>query len=112
MKSLASFLIKVGAKFGPNVNVNSLLPHPTTISRNISTLYDTHFEIVKAQIINCKRFGYSITSDLGTDNYLRTSFLSCTMHYIHEGLLINRLLAIKSMDGETCTGKDDTFYFK
>ncbi|XP_041451347.1 uncharacterized protein LOC121404975 [Drosophila obscura] len=36
LKKFASFLIKVGATYGANVDFAKLLPHPTTISRYIS----------------------------------------------------------------------------
>ena len=42
--------IKIGAKFGPHVNLNSLLPHPSAVSRNIDKLYDIHFAKLKSEI--------------------------------------------------------------
>lgn len=105
LKQFAAFLIKVGATFGPNVNVEKLLPNPTTISRNISAIYETYFEKTKQDIISFKSFGYPVTSDIWTDNYLRSSYISCTIHYIKEGALVGHMLAIESMEGEACTGK-------
>lgn len=42
-KSLASYLIEVGSQFG-QVDVDDLLPHPTTISRNLIKNIDTKRE--------------------------------------------------------------------
>lgn len=100
LKNFASFLIKVGATFGPNVDVEKLLPHPTTVSRNIETLYESHFGPIKNEIQKYKAFGYAITSDIWTDN----SYLSCTIHYIMDGVLVDRLMAMKSMKEASCTG--------
>lgn len=104
LKEFATFLINVGATYGANVDVDNLLPHSTTISRNVALLYQEHFGPVKADIGNFKRFGYAITNDVWTDNHLRLSYLSCTIHFIKEGIFVNRLLAIKCMKGESCTG--------
>ncbi|XP_044314298.1 uncharacterized protein LOC123037472 [Drosophila rhopaloa] len=62
------------------------------ISRNIGALYDIHFNEVRIEIKEKNQYGYSITSD------------SLTMHYVKEGILKNRLLAVKSMGGVSCTG--------
>lgn len=105
LKKFAKFLINVGANFGSNVNVDNLLPDPTTVSKNISALYETHFALIKEEIMIYKCFGYSITTDIWTDNFLRSSYVSCTVHYIKEGVLINRLLSIKSMEGDSTTGR-------
>lgn len=105
LKKFAEFLIEVGAKFGANVNLETLLPHPTTISKNITRLYKIQFENLKAEIKNVKAIGYGLTSDIWTDDYYRTSFVCLTMHYVREGQLQNRMLGIKSMKGEPCTCK-------
>ncbi|KAH8321875.1 hypothetical protein KR067_007114, partial [Drosophila pandora] len=104
IKQFSSFLINVGAKYGANVDVNKLLPHPTTVSRNIKSIYLTHFGPIKTEIEKYKAFGYAITSDIWTDNFLKTAYLSCTVHYIREGVLVDRLMAMKSMKGSPSTG--------
>lgn len=104
LKRFASFLIKVGATFGSSVDIDKLLPHPTTISRNVSMIYESRIGPIKDKIAKFKCFGYSITSDIWTDNYLKSSYLSCTIHYIKNGVLVDRLMAMKSMKGVSCTG--------
>jgi len=70
----------------------------------MASLYQERFGPVKVEILKFKLFGYAVTSDVWTDHQLRLSYLSCTIHYIREGILVNRLLAIKCMKGESCTG--------
>lgn len=110
LKNLAKFFISVGAKFGENINVESLIPHPTSISRNIAALYEFHFNEIKNEIIELRKFGYGITSDIWTDDFYKISYISLTMHYVKEGVLKNRLLAVKSMEGGSCTGKNFIYY--
>ncbi|ALC38369.1 maker421, partial [Drosophila busckii] len=99
LKDLAEFFISVGANFGENANVDTLLPQPDTISRNIRNLYDSHFDEIQEEILAHKKFGYGITSNIWTDD--KTSYLSLTIQYIKEGAIINRLLAVKSIDSST-----------
>ena len=47
---------------------------------------------------------FSITVDVWEDSYLRSSFISCVVQYINEGVLIHRLLAMKCMEEQECTG--------
>lgn len=87
-------MLTLAAKYGANLDVEKLLPHPTTISRNIGKVYKTTYEK-----------GYGLTSDLWTDNYLKSSHLSLSIHFIKYGKLVTKLLAFKSMDMEPCTSK-------
>lgn len=102
-KKVAEFLISVGATFGPSVDVKSLLPHSTTISRNVKRIYNIYFEKVKTEICSIKEIGFGLTSDLWTDNYIRRTYIAVTVHYIKDGNIVSRLLGMKSMNGEKCT---------
>lgn len=105
LKKLACFFVSVGASFGSSVNIETLLPNPTTISRNISNLYEFHINEMKAEISKIKCNSYGLTSDIWTDNYIRSSFMSVTIHYILEGKIASRLLAMRPMKGDACTGR-------
>lgn len=98
-------MLTLGAKYGPNVDVDKLLPQPKTISRNIDKVYKTTYDSIKAEIREHSEKGYGLTSDLWTDNYLKRSHLSLTIHFIKYGKLVTNLLAFKSMDMEPCTSK-------
>lgn len=102
-RKVAEDLISIGAKYGPNVNIEHLLPHPTTISRNLNKVYGFCFEKIKKEIATIKSNGYGLTSDLWTDNFLKKTYIALTMHYIKEGEIRSRLLGMKCMEGERCT---------
>lgn len=103
LKKVADFFISLGAKHGKNVDINSALPHPTTVSRNIHKLYQTYFQQISSEISSIKNIGFGLTSDIWTDNYIRKSYLSLTIHYINDSNLVVRLLGMKSMEGQICT---------
>lgn len=105
LKNFFNFLISVGAKYGSNVDVEKLLPHSSTVSRNINNIYDATLNNVKIEIAEYCKYGYGFTSDIWTDNYLRQSYISLTIHYVVNGQLISRLLGINSMGGERNTSK-------
>lgn len=95
--------IQLGARFGEDICIESLLPHQTTISNNIAELYNTHYQIVREQLKPIATTGFGLTSDLWTDNYLRKAYVAVTIHFILEGQLIRKLLGMISMEGEKCT---------
>lgn len=41
-KELGQFLIKVGSQHGPDININDLMPHPTTITTNTIKMASNH----------------------------------------------------------------------
>lgn len=102
-RNVAEFLIEIGSKYGPNVDIESLVPHPTTISRNIDSLYTCHFNELKSEIESVKDLGFALTTDLWSDSYLKKSFLSLTIHFVRDGQLFTRLLGFISMEGDKCT---------
>lgn len=85
LKNFAEFIASVGAKYGADVDMEKLLPHATTVSRNINDLFDSAFAKVKKEIGEDCNNGYGLTSDIWTDNYLRQSYISLTMHHIKNG---------------------------
>lgn len=42
LRHLIQHCIEIGATFGQNVNIETLVPHPTTISNNLAKLYEFH----------------------------------------------------------------------
>lgn len=85
LTKVSRFLISVGAKYGKNLNIDTLIPHNTTVSRNIDNLYKVHFDRIKNIIASAKTTGFSLTTDLWSDNYLRKSYLGLTIHFIMDG---------------------------
>lgn len=70
-------------------------------------LYEKYFQEIKLELNEIKQNGYGVTTDMWTDNYLKMSYLSVTIHYVKDGELKNRLLALRSMEGEKSTGKEN-----
>lgn len=87
-------LISIGAKYGPNVNMASLLPNPTTLSRNVNDLYALHFEKIKTEIATYKQNGFGLATDLWTVNFLRNTYIAVTIHFIKEHTVVSRLLGM------------------
>ena len=104
IKDVISLALEIGSRFGSNVNVKKLLPHPTTVSRNISELYHKELHDLTAEIALMKGNGYSITTDAWTDRFSQKSYICVTLHYIFEGSMKTRLLKIICMNDEPSTG--------
>ena len=99
LKNVSQFLISIGAKYGANVNIDSLILHNTTVDK----LYKIHFDRIKEVVGTVKSSGFGLTTDLWCDNFLRKTYLGLTMHCIIQGKLVNILLGVKSMNGQKCT---------
>lgn len=88
-KSLASYLIKFGSQYG-QIDVDDLLPHSTTISRNLIKNSDTKreqlFTSIKPFLIDNM---VSATTDMWTDNYKKRSYVALTLHFIDDWKLKN-----------------------
>lgn len=104
-KKLAEHLIEIGNKCG-NINVNDVLPHSTTISRNVSKIkcnlmnsLTPDFEIMNSQ-------GFAVTTDLWTDNFIRKTYITITSHFVKNGKLIEILLGLKPMHNEKTTAEN------
>lgn len=100
--ALADALILVGVKYG-QIAAKDILPHPTTISRNIAAraaaLKD---EIVIPHIKSfINTFGGAVTTDMWTEQYSCISYISLTIHYIdNEWSLVVRTLSTSEFDPE------------
>ena len=88
-KEFAQEMINIGATYG-TVSVDNLLPHPTTLSRNVVK----KAESVKNDLSLKLKFifemtGGAFTTDMWTDDYRKVSYISLTVHYIDENWQIN-----------------------
>lgn len=83
-KALASYLIKVGSQYG-NIDIDSLLSHPTTISRTLIKTCDIKREdlvhYIKPFLIENIT---SATTDMWTDNYKKRSYIALTLHFLDD----------------------------
>ena len=88
-KEFAQEMINIDATYG-TVSVDNLLPHPTTLSRNVVK----KAESVKNDLSLKLKFifemtGGAFTTDMWTDDYRKVSYISLTVHYIDENWQIN-----------------------
>lgn len=105
-KKLVEFLISLGATYGKQLDINSVLPNITTISGKIDDIYTTCLDVIKSEISSIKDIGFGLTADIWSDTYLNQSFLIFTMHYVRYGALFRRLLGINVINGKACTSKN------
>lgn len=101
-KSLAQSLISVGIKYG-QVDIKDVLPHPSTVSRKLDLLAADHKKDVVVPVIkSCiNKYGGAITTDMWTETFTQTSYITVTVHYISDDWnLVERVLATKEFDPE------------
>jgi len=98
--ALAQSLINIGAKCG-QVSANDILPHPTTVSWCVTDLASNlKDDVVKPELcVSLNKWGGSITTDMWTECYMQTSYITITAHYItNEWMLRERVLATREFD--------------
>lgn len=95
-KKITNEVLKIGSKYGQNIDVDHMLPHRTTLSRNISKVYDFFLPKIKEEL-NAVQFG-AITTDLWTDQYRRLSYISLTVQYMKNFEIVDRILAVSHFD--------------
>ena len=104
-QKLAQKLINVGFKYG-RIPVQNILPHATTVSRNILEQAEQVKNDILPEIVAAIRQGVcAATTDFWTDQYTKTSYYTVTVHYINESWkLIARVLFITDFPEERKTG--------
>lgn len=83
-KDFAQEMINIGFTYG-SIQVDELLPHPTTISRNIikdAEAIKSSLKVLLKDIFDM--VGGAFTTDMWTDDYRKISYISLTVHYIDE----------------------------
>lgn len=99
---LAQHLVDIAARIG-KFDVSEILPHPTTVSRNVEMWAQIQRKFVVDEITaTISKFGCSVTADIWTETYRKTSFLSATLHYVKEQFeLHSRVLFAAPFDPST-----------
>lgn len=98
-KKLISKCIKIGAKYGENVDVDHLIPCAQTLSRKCKVIAEEKKQEIGPRIQhliskNCA----AVTIDLWTDNFIKRNFLCATLHFHLNSELVEITLGMKSMD--------------
>lgn len=105
LKKLARILLSVGAIFGDNVSIDSIMPKQSNVEGNISEIYESKRLEVAEELSKIKCNGYSITTYLWKDNCLQRSYVAVTIHYIKHISMVSRLLAVSSVESGSMSGK-------
>src|SRR5437763_14920190 len=86
-------MINIGSVHG-YISIDDLLPHPTTISRNVMKAAEAIKSSLAVRLTNVfQKTGGAFTSDLWTDDYNKISYISLTVHYIEDWDLKEQVLA-------------------
>lgn len=83
-KETVAYFLEVGEKYGRNVDIDHLIPHPTKISRNLNEMAAQYEEDLKGPIHSHIKSGAAVTSDIWTDNCAKRSYITATLHYVDE----------------------------
>lgn len=97
-------LVNIGAKYGGSVDIADMLPHRTTVSRNISTIYNHLLPEIKNELQNINLGG--VASDIWSDNYKRLAYIYVTINYFLDGKLVDRTIAVKHLDFDKQTAEN------
>ncbi|KAG4073225.1 hypothetical protein HA402_013485 [Bradysia odoriphaga] len=89
-RSLIQHTWSLGAFYG-NKDVGCILPHPTTISRNVSSIKEQKEQQILPVIENAiKNMECSATTDMWTETHRQNHFLTMTSHYFDANLRLKR----------------------
>ncbi|XP_073847297.1 uncharacterized protein [Musca autumnalis] len=91
------FILQTGHSYGKM----KLLPHSTTVSRNIAILYQTQHVILKEELVSIKDNGFAITCDLWKNEFLKRTNIGATAQ---DESLSHKVLAMRGMDNLKNTG--------
>lgn len=96
-KKLIQHIWSMGAIYG-DMDVSCILPHPTTISRNVAAIKEKKQQkilpVIEDAII---RGECSATTDMWTEDYKKNHFLTMTAHYFDENFTLKRKVLFTSL---------------
>lgn len=98
-RQLVQFIWSVGAIHGNEItDVTSILPHPTTISRNVAAIKEDMIKRVIPEVKNSMENGEcSASTDMWTDNHRKNHFLTMTAHYFDRNFTTKRKVLFTSL---------------
>lgn len=103
-KSMVQFFIKIGSTYGELVDIDDLIPNPTSIARKCQKEAEEKKADLSTELKEVvSRGGASLTMDLWTDNYINRTFLGVTMHFEKDFQMVSLILGLKSMDFQRST---------
>lgn len=98
-RNLVQFLWSMGAIYGNQItDITCILPHPTTISRNVAAIKEEMMQavipIVKSAIEHDE---CSASTDMWTDNHKKNHFLTMTTHFFDRDFSLKRKVLFTSL---------------
>ncbi|KAG4067136.1 hypothetical protein HA402_000127 [Bradysia odoriphaga] len=95
--NLAQHFISVGAEHGV-IDVSNVLPHPTTISRNVSDVkLKKHTELLPIVEKALKNGECAATSDGWCDDHKKNNYLTMTIHFFDEDFVLQSKVLFTSL---------------
>lgn len=105
---IVQHFVNVAAKYG-TFHVSDSLPHPTTVSQHIEGKAQALQSSVAMEIKPIiETYGCAITTDIWTEDYHKTSFISSTIHYTNDdfAFVLRVLFAAPFENGVSKTGEN------
>lgn len=98
-RHLAQFIWSMGAIHGNRItDVTCILPHPTTISRNVAAIKEEMLEKLIPVLEDSIEAGQcSASTDMWTDNHKKNHFLTMTAHYFDRNFTMKRKVLFTSL---------------
>lgn len=104
--SLAQYFIDVGAEYG-KVNASNIVPHPTTISRNVHKIYNNvREEIVPEILMAIRNKEASVSSDMWTHDCKKINYITVTVTYIDNWTLKTRVIFTAKFEEQIKSGEN------
>lgn len=106
-KIVAQHFLSMGAAFG-DMDVSDILPHPTTISRNVQKIKAQKLETILPTIRKAMELEEcSATTDMWTENRKKNNYLTMTAHYFDKNFSLKRsILFTPLFKAKRKTGKN------
>lgn len=106
-RKMIAKILKIGAKYGENVDLDNLIPSATTLSRKTKAFAEEKKETIKPHIQDLvTNSRAAVTIDLWSDNFIKRNFLCATLHFELNYELVEITLGMKSMDFMSSTGEN------
>lgn len=102
LKKVIRELLQIGSKYGKHLDVDYLLPSRSTISMNISNLYELYMPYIQNELKSVKFM--AISTGQWTDMLKNCTYISVTAQYWYKNKIVDRILTVTPID---CDSQED-----
>lgn len=104
---LAQLSVSIGATYG-NIDFSTILPHPTTIARNVAKVKNEIHQQIFPMVEKAMESGEcSATTDMWKEDYKKRAFITLTVHFFDENFTLQRKILFTSFfEHKQKTGKN------